>query len=339
MRTAPIVITPPGDRSASAARRARLGPACAAGLALATLLGPAHEASAQSASELARAKQRFHEGEALEARGDCAGAIAAFEQALAVKETPQLHLRIGACEETTGRLVGALAAFERALELAERLGATEVAAVARDRAAALAPRVPTIAIDVKSPPAGLRVIVDGAVLPAGALGAPRRVGIGGHTVRAEAPGFRPFERTLTAAERERLLVAVDLAAAPADTSSHGAAVLPWALVGGGALALGGAVVLGVVASSRASDVEAACGGDTSRCPGSRRAEIDADVGAVNGLRAGAIAAGALGVAGVALGAVLLVRDRRAPEEPRATRVDLVPTIAPGLAGFSARGRF
>ncbi len=105
----------------------------------ASVIGAPGLASAQSAKDVAAARQAFKEGEDAEAKGDLSVAIDRYRQALAIKATPQLHLRVGAVEEKLGRLVDALASYQRGLEKASSLPA--VAAVAGEQIEALRPRV------------------------------------------------------------------------------------------------------------------------------------------------------------------------------------------------------
>jgi hypothetical protein len=200
--------------------------------------------------------------------------------------------------------------------------------------------VPTLTINAPTTARGLRVVVDGTVVADDALGAPQRVALGEHTIRAEAPGFSPFERTVKAAERDRLAVTLELAPTSAgDAPRASSSALPWILVGGGAAALGVGVGLWVAAASKSSDIDALCNGDVERCPGSRRAAVDDEVGAVNGLRAGAIATGVLGLASASVGVALLLRARRAPAPAAATTITWAPAPGPGLVGLGARASF
>ena len=74
--------------------------------------------AAQSPKDIAAAKQAFKEGDEAERRGDFETALARYEAAIKVKETPQLYLRIGAAKEKLGRLVAALASYRQGLEKA-----------------------------------------------------------------------------------------------------------------------------------------------------------------------------------------------------------------------------
>src|SRR5262245_32419933 len=66
-----------------------------------------HEPSAhaQSDGEIALAKQFFKDGEAAEKKQEWAKALELFDKALAIKQTPQIYLRVGAVDEKLGKLV------------------------------------------------------------------------------------------------------------------------------------------------------------------------------------------------------------------------------------------
>jgi hypothetical protein len=340
----------PRDGQVHAPRRgaARLVVAAAVLVALGAASG---RASAQSPTDIARARQWFKEGEALEAKGDCAGAIGKFEQAVGVKETPQLRLRIGACQESKGDLLAARGSFERALSVATAVGNADASAVARDRLAAVDARIPKLTVTAASAPPGLRGTLDGEPLSAGALGAPKRVPPGDHVVHAEAEGYAPFDRTVSLGQGGAVSVAVELGRAaptaaapapiavpPAPATATGASPLPWVLVGGGAAAIAGGVVLWVVQAGKDSAVDDLCGGaDRLACPASKRDDIESRVSSVNALRGASIAVGGVGVVAAGVGVALLVRSRNAPARADAHR--LWPTSGPAPIGVGLGGAF
>src|SRR5690348_15587374 len=84
-------------------------------------------ALAQADAEIALAKQFFRDGEAAEKKQDYPKALALFEKALAIKQTPQIFLRVAAIDERLGKLVEALVAYERAQERATSAQLSDVA--------------------------------------------------------------------------------------------------------------------------------------------------------------------------------------------------------------------
>ena len=218
----------------------------AAGLAIATAMTPV-VARAQGAKEIAAAKQAFKEGEAAEAKGELATALARFQSALAVKETAQLHLRVGTVQEKLGRLVDALASYKRGLDKAAALPA--VAKIAKEQIAAIEPKIPSLTVTLASPagsPSGLAITLDDAPLDAASLGASRPIDPGQHRVRAEAPGRVPFERAFMA-DRGVTRIEIDLAPIVTKPLEEARSKGPGASVtaGGGAALVAGAVWIGL----------------------------------------------------------------------------------------------
>lgn len=306
-----------------------------AAAAFAFALAPA-AASAQSPRDIAAARQAFKEGDEAELRGDLPTALARFRQALAVKETPQLHLRIGGVQEKLGRLVDALASYRAGLAKAGALPA--VVKLAGDQIAALRPRVPSLTVVAAGAPPDLTVTVDGAPLRV-AMGVPMPLDPGEHRVHAEAGGCLPFDRTLALAERDAQRVEIALALVSASTpAAPPPSKLPGALVLGGAgvLVVTG-VALFVTSYVKDGQINALCGGSARpTCPESQMASILGQVSTVNDLRFVGAGLGLLGLGGAALGGVLLARASR-PEPAAALRV--FPVAGSGVVGVGAEGRF
>src|SRR5580704_5148683 len=247
-------------------------------------------------------------------RGDLPTALARFQQALAVKETAQLHLRIGALQEKLGHLVDALASYGRGLEKAPGLPA--VAKIAGDQMAALKPRVPVLTVVVALPPPDLSVTIDGAPLLPAALGSALPLDPGQHRVHASAAGHVPFDQVITLAEHDTRRVDVALVAQEVRRDAPPPpppSKLPGALIAGGA---GAVLVTGVAlfALSYVKDaqINALCGGPARlSCPKSQEAAILGDVSSVDDMRFVGAGLGLAGLGGVAAGAYLLVRGSRA----------------------------
>jgi hypothetical protein len=307
-----------------------------AGLALLCLSGLPRSAAAQSPKEVAAARQAFREGEEAENKGDLVAAITKFQQALAIKETAQLHLRIGAAQEKLGRLVDALASYERGLEKAASHPA--VAKVAREQIDALRPRVPLVVVIVERRPPGLALTLDGAPLAPAAIGTEIPVDPGTHRLHAQAPGWLPRDQTFEAAERGRPRVKVDISPREAPPPPPRASRVPGALVtSGGALVLAGGVAMLVDSFVRDASITAECEGPgRTHCPVSMKSQILSAVSTVDVIRGTGIAVGVVGVAGVSVGAWLLTR---AAPPPTTGYVRLAPTLGPGSAGATFFGSF
>jgi hypothetical protein len=304
--------------------------ALAVGLAVAVCAGPA-TARAQTAKEIAAARRAFQEGEEAESKGELVTALARFRAAIAIKETPQIHLRIGSVQEKLGKLVDAMASYRRGLAMAS--SRTTVARVANEQIAALGPKIPTIKVAASAPPQGLVVTIDGARLDASSLGVARPVDPGQHRVHAEAPGRTPFDRALLLDRGESVVVLSLAPIAEKAPPEPPPSKVPGALViaGGGAALVAGAVLIGLSVSQDGS-IDALCGGpDRRTCPESKRDEIEGDVRRVNAMRFSGIGVGALGAAGAAVGTWLLVKASR-PREPSSGGVRIAPTIGWGTVG-------
>lgn len=319
-------------------------PALAASLALTAIALLPRPAMAQSAKEIAAARAAFHEGEEAEAKGDYRTALARFQAAIAVKSTPQLHLRIGAVQEKLGKLIDALASYQQGLDKAGALPA--VAKVAKEQIEALKPRIPTVTVAIAKPPppAGLTVTLDDAPLAASAFGTAIRVDPGPHRLRAAAPGFAPHEQAFNAVERGGARVELDLAPlvarGPEKPNKPAPSKVPAivAIAGGGAALVVGAALIGVSVSKDGS-IDALCGGsDRLTCPLSKKAQIEGDVSTVNALRFAGIGVAVVGAAGATVGAVLLAKaSKQAPATGSA--VQIIPLAGPGTAGLGVLGRF
>ncbi len=314
-------------------------------------------ARAQSSSDLEQAKQWFKEAEALEKKGDCVGAIDKFEKALAVKATPQLHLRVGACQEKVGRLVEAIGSYKLALDKANSQSLAQVATVAKDQIAAITPRIPSISVAPAKPVDGFRAAIDGVVLEPAALGQKQPVNPGTHKVTAEAPGHPAFEQSFTLVEGEAKKLEIDMttaapppppdgdAARPAEAPLEPRSPIPaMVLVGGGVAAIAGGVVLFLVASGKDSDIDDRCGGaDRLACPAAQKDEIESDVSSVKLFQGLSFGIGGAGVIAAGIGAFLLITAPTAPETANAESsrrsFEITPAFGGGQVGLSARGRF
>jgi hypothetical protein len=192
---------------------ARFAAAFVLAAAAAAALG-APTAHAQTAEELAAARQVFTEGKALEGKGQWAEALEKFKKVAAVKMTPQVRFHIALCEENLGKLVSAIRGFDLAAEEAKLAGssATEVATNAPERAAALRGRVAKLRVDVTGKQIDSKILVDDVPLAAKDQGTDMLMDPGPHVVEVRDKDDKStFKKELTLAEKasERLEVPID----------------------------------------------------------------------------------------------------------------------------------
>ncbi|MGK3991150.1 tetratricopeptide repeat protein [Sorangium sp. So ce136] len=291
-------------------------------------------------------------------------ALAAFRDAEAQVHAPPFLLYAARSCERLGRLLEARSLYQRVLD--ERIEASAPRAfqqaqeAARAELAALAPRIPTLQIDVPgAAPGAVELTLDGERV---APSAPVERDPGEHTLSATAPGRVPATKTIRLSEGAKERVTLDLAPAAAAvtappaghaTRDAGSDVKTAALIGGGvaagALTLAG-VVFTLVANGEASDarqqrsVVRAMAGDDVDCAnpaGSYQTQQCSKLSALVGdkylfsnlavwsfIGAGASAAGTLGYYWLAT----------APSEPE-KQVYLFPLVIPGGGGLVAGGAF
>ena len=150
------------------------------------------------ADNRAAAQQLFAQGKALMESGRVAEACPKFDAAAQLSQTPGVRLNLAECWTKLGRVASAWAKYNEALALADREGDVAAADAARRGRAELEPKLSylTIAVAAGGAP-GLAVSLDGATLPAAALGTPLPVDPGEHMVSASAPGDEGWTQQVT----------------------------------------------------------------------------------------------------------------------------------------------
>jgi hypothetical protein len=166
-----------------------------------------------------------------------------------------------------------------AADIAKRLGQAQREQVARERSTALEPTLPRVVIDASGAP-GAAVTLDDQPIQSGAFGTPVPLDPGDHSVRATAPGKKPFVESFSvqASSAQRTIHILALAedegspplrargetASPpereASTSGGVSSQRTWAWVVGGAgvAAVGVGAFFGVSAFSDRQQVESQC---------------------------------------------------------------------------------
>ncbi len=325
-------------------------------LVAAAWLSAGGPAQAQDDAALERARVAFQEGDAAETAGDCATAIEKFRSALEVKETTQLHLRIGRCEEKLGKFQAAMSSYAKGQSVAGT--DQELLTLARRMRAELDPRIPRVTVRMPDAPEGAAVTLDGA--PFSNFGVDTPLDPGLHVVEATAPGRLRFEARLDLKESTKREVTIDLpiksAETPPDTGGADAPVAPIVLYVLGAGFLGASIGMAVrggqlldEADQRAAasgcqlvpDGDQDAAGAVRTCNGSREAHAtyEDDISSVN-LHYG-LAAGFGAAAGVSLvvASVLLAVDLGDDKPDAAPSARLSPWFGPNGAGVGLSLRF
>jgi hypothetical protein len=266
-------------------------------------------ASAQSAADVALARELFTDGSRLAEAGDWTAARERYARSLALKRAPITLYSLGIAQQNTGQLVDATENLRAFLAQPSEPATQPYEELARAAIADMERRIGRLRIEVA--PAGLaafRVTLDGKPIPSAALGHDRPTDPGDHDVAGEAPGREPVRMRVRVPPGGTERVVVSFAEAP--RAARSSKVVPITLLaGGGALAAAGLVV-GLVGVGEASDVPP---GDEDAADAARAKALTGDVLV------------GVGVAAAAVGVVLLLvgddgappaRDQTAARAPR-----------------------
>jgi hypothetical protein len=327
------------------------------GAALFPAIGRAQPAPApEAAAAAAGAEERFYEGQKLYAAGQFEEALKEIRASYAVVPSPNSHLYIARCLRQLGRVAEAYDEYAQVIvEAADRGGdakgryAPTQKAAAEERAA-LKNRVASVAIVVPADVPNATVRIGEDPVAASRLGQPVTVAAGAVSVRAEAPGRKPFEWSgdVPAGESRRVEVSLlpmeGAVVGPDQPPSEGGTVVPkrklplrpLAFVSAGVGVVGLALwgILGTAASSRYDDLEVECGG--RRCGPDQQDSVDAGRTESTVSTVGLV----VGVAGLA-GAVVLWIVGAPDEAPpaKATTSVLTPRAAAASLRLGVRPGF
>jgi hypothetical protein len=189
----------------------------------ASLLLLAHGAPARAADppkaggDPAAAQALFYEARALMKDGKYAVACPKFEESLRLDYGIGTEFNLADCNEKIGKLATAWSGFLSVAAAAKAQNQAQREKVARERARALEPRLPKLAIDVMTPvPPGFEVKRDGVVIGSASWGSPVPVDPGSHRIVASASGKQPWEGAVSASEGNvvRITVPRELPATP-----------------------------------------------------------------------------------------------------------------------------
>ncbi len=177
--------------------------ASVSGLVLAALL-PAPALAQPSPADRETARTLMKHGDEKLAAKDFAGALKDYQAAHAVMQVPSTGLAVAKAQVEQGLLIEARDTLLQVARLPKDANEPAPLARAREEAAALAlklaDRIPSVTITVEGPSAGAAVQVDGALVPPGALGVPRKANPGSHVISASADGYATASANLVLKE-------------------------------------------------------------------------------------------------------------------------------------------
>ncbi len=304
----------------------------------------------------------FQRGRELLQAGEIAAACDQFAQSQKLDPSPGTMLNLASCHDLLGKTATAYREFRAAAELGRAGGRADFEAEAERRAAELESRLSGLRFELREPVEGLEIWIDGRRVED--VGSPVYLDPGQHSVRASADGYEDWTHDLELGDRGdvRPITVPTLRrrsepedAAPRGASTHASTALVngspsgeplggdeareaqprspalgFALVGVGALGLGGSLGLGAWSRSAYDDAREVCPGHEGCDDGAledwRRAQRRAW---------GANVAAGAGVAAVVVGTWWVVHARRASRP--GSRVSIV--VEPHGATATYRGAF
>lgn len=156
------------------------------------------------------AERLFRQGRALMLEGQVAEACPMIAASNNLEPRLGTLLNLAACHEQLGKVATAWVELQRALAAAEAEGQTDRARFARQRIAALEPRLPwlTIVAPSRGLAEGTIVVLDDAPVDALAFGRPLPADPGNHVITATSTRAQPREGRFALVEGEHLSVAI-----------------------------------------------------------------------------------------------------------------------------------
>jgi hypothetical protein len=291
-----------------------------------SLVAPAARADSVTAEAL------FQSGRDAMEKGDVKAACDRFEESYRLDPRPGTALNLGNCRERLGQVASA---WQRFREASQTLAADDPRLpIAKERAAALANKVPKLVLRVPEDANGWVVLRDGVELGAASLNLALPVDPGPHRIEVRAPGNAPWVTTADLAlgeQREVVLIAgtpeasahAQTSRPPADSAGSSRRTLGWVLGGVGVAGVAGSLVTGAMVLSKDSIVDRECLDKRCSQLGLDAAESGRTLSTVSTIAAVA------GVASLGLGIYFLVSDDGSEERGsalstrRQTRVGVV----------------
>jgi hypothetical protein len=320
-------------------------------------------AHGQSAEDKENAQSLYKAANDARDAGDLKGAEAKYKVAYALVQTPVLALALGKSELAIGHLIEGRQVLLGVDQLPLKPNESALTTTARTEAASLAasvePRIPNVLLKIARPAgaAAPAVTVDGIAIPEVALDVPRKVNPGDHVVVATV-GAVSTEVKFDVAESSTKEVPVEYPAAaapvavpvvvapvvappvappppppppPPPESSHASRAPGIAILSIGVVGVGVATAFGILALGNQSSLNGECAQGKTSCPPSAQGDI-------NSLHTNALisdVALGVGIAGVGVGALLLIlrRSDSSPPAARPAAMRVQPVLSFGSLGL------
>ncbi len=275
-------------------------------LAYAVSIGMVLSVSAGAQDGEAERKELFRQGSAAADTGEWVVAAEKFRQVVRIRSAPKALIALGIAEEHLGHLVAAEHDYDKAVADARAAKLVDDERTASQALAAIAQRVPMLAVHLPSPEHVRELQLDGRALPLSDADYsldPRE-----HVL--SATGGSTFRKVVDLKEGDRVSVSVDVVAARTVREPSGSVgERSSSKISVGAIVVGAVGLVGVgigaglwgVGVGQQNDVKSQCGG-TTNCALSLKPE--ADSGATN-IIAGDVLFG-IGATAVVAGAAWLV---------------------------------
>jgi tetratricopeptide (TPR) repeat protein len=179
------------------------------------VLAIARPALAQPTDSVAAAEQLFEQARALFDKGNFAEACPRFGASYKLDPALGTLLNMATCYEMLGHIASAWGHYREVVVLATKAGDKVRIDIARQRIAALEPRLPKLTIRApKAAVAGLIVTRDDVPIDVAVLGSSIYVDPGEHVVTASAPNYKTFTAMVSIAEADAKEVQIALELAP-----------------------------------------------------------------------------------------------------------------------------
>ena len=166
-------------------------------LASALVLSVSASRAEPATTDAQRAERLFEEGRTAMEQQSFDFACAAFAESQRLDPAAGTLVNWGVCLEAQGKLLSALAAYRSSLSSAATGSDPDRERFVEDRIAALEPRLCSVTVTLRNPPAGVNVLLDSTVLPADRWNVPVPTDRGSHGIQVSAPGYRTWSKAFT----------------------------------------------------------------------------------------------------------------------------------------------